>query len=133
MILQTNAGKYKHQHLLAELVRKSELSILCSGWIKLPGLKDVLPAIDYALASGAKIIVYSSLKQTMEGVAQALSSRVSLKHRIVDDTRALHTKIYYFETGNEYTAVIGSANITKGGLCRNEELSVQVNGTKGDR
>src|SRR3954452_2896048 len=102
MILQTNTGKCKHQHLLAELIRKSELSILCSGWIKLPGLRDVLPAIDYALASGAKIIVYSNLKQTREGVAKALSSRVALKHRIVDDdTRPLHTKIYYFETGNE--------------------------------
>jgi phosphatidylserine/phosphatidylglycerophosphate/cardiolipin synthase-like enzyme len=134
MLLQTNTGKYKHQDLLAELIKTSDLSILCSGWIKPPGLKDVLPAIDAALANGATIIVYSNLKQTWKGVPEALASRGTLTHHIVDDdTRALHTKIYYFETSDQYTAVIGSANITKGGLSGNEELSVRLNGTKGDQ
>jgi HKD family nuclease len=134
MILQTNSGKRKHKHLLAELISKSELSILCSGWIKLPGLKELLPAIDSALANGAKVTLYSNLEQTWEGVAEALSSRSALTHHMIDGSvRALHTKIYYFETGNQYTAVIGSANITKGGLSGNEELSVQMNGIKGDQ
>jgi HKD family nuclease len=134
ILLQTNTETYRHQHLLAELIKKSDLSILCSGWIKLPGLKDLLPAIDSALENGAKIIVYSNLKQTLDGVAGELASRSALTHHMVDDTkRALHTKIYYFETGEQYTAVIGSANITKGGLSGNEELSVRLAGTKGDQ
>lgn len=134
MILQTNNGKRKHKHLLAALIRSSHLSILCSGWIKLPGLNELLPAIDSALANGAKIILYSNLEQTWKGVAEALSSRQGLTHHMVDGSiRALHTKIYYFETGDQYTAVIGSANITKGGLTSNEELSVQMNGVKGDQ
>jgi phosphatidylserine/phosphatidylglycerophosphate/cardiolipin synthase-like enzyme len=134
MILQTNTETYRHKHLLAELIKKSDLSILCSGWIKLPGLEDLLPAIDSALANGAKIIVYSNLKQTLRGVTEALASRSALTHYIVDDSkRALHTKIYYFETDEQYTAVIGSANITKGGLSGNEELSVRLAGTKGDQ
>jgi HKD family nuclease len=134
MLLQTNTEKYKHKHLLAELIKKSDLSILCSGWIKLPGLKDLLPAIDSALEKGAKIIFYSNLEQTLDGVTEELASRSALTHHIVDDSkRALHTKIYYFETGERYTAVIGSANITKGGLNGNEELSVRLGGTKGDQ
>lgn len=134
MHLQTNTGTYKHKHLLAELIKKSDLSILCSGWIKLPGLQVLLPAIDSALARGAKILVYSNLEQTLDGVTEALASRSALKHQIVDGSkRALHTKIYYFETGEEYTAVIGSANITKGGLAGNEELSIQLVGIKGDQ
>ena len=134
MLLQTNTETYRHKHLLAELIKKSELSILCSGWIKLPGLKDLFPAIDSALENGAEIIVYSNLKQTLDGVAGELASRSGLTHHMVDDTRrALHTKIYYFETGEQYTAVIGSANITKGGLSGNEELSVRLAGTKGDQ
>jgi hypothetical protein len=117
MLLQTNSGKRKHVHLLSELIKKSEVSILCSGWIKLPGLKDLLPSIDAALANGAAITVYSNLTETLEGVAPALASRTGLTHRMVaPPSRALHTKIYYFESGDKYTAVIGSANITKGGL-----------------
>lgn len=134
MLLQTNTETYKHKHLLAELIKKSDLSILCSGWIKLPGLKDLLPAIDSALKSGAKIIVYSNLEQTWDGVAEELALRRGLAHHIVNDAkRALHTKIYYFESDEQYTAVIGSANITKGGLSGNEELSVRVAGTRGDQ
>jgi len=133
MLLQTNSGKRKHVHLLSELIEKSEVSILCSGWIKLPGLKDLLPAIDTALANGAAITIYSNLTETREGVAPALASRTGLTHRLVGPpSRALHTKIYYFETGEHYTAVIGSANITKGGLSGNEELSVTMRGTRGD-
>lgn len=133
MLLQTNSGKRKHVHLLSELIKKSKVSILCSGWIKLPGLEDLLPSIDEALANGAVITVYSNLKETLEGVAPALASRTGLTHRMVGPrSRALHTKIYYFESGDEYTAVIGSANITKGGLSANEELSVTLQGTRGD-
>ena len=51
---------------------------------------------------------------------------------VAPPSRALHTKIYYFESGDKYTAVIGSANITKGGLSTNEELSVTMHGTRGD-
>lgn len=62
-----------------------------------------------------------------------LASRAGLTHRMVGPhSRALHTKIYYFASGDAYTAVIGSANITKGGLRANEELSVTMRGTRGD-
>lgn len=44
----------------------------------------------------------------------------------------LHSKLYYFETGETYTALIGSANITKGGLATNHELSVRFAGSIGD-
>jgi phosphatidylserine/phosphatidylglycerophosphate/cardiolipin synthase-like enzyme len=133
MLLQTNSGKRRHVDLLSELINKSKLSILCSGWIKLPGLEDLLPSIDAALSRGATVIVYSNLKETKEGVAPALASRTGLTHRMVGrGTRALHTKIYYFETDDAYTAVIGSANITKGGLSTNEELSVVLRGIQGD-
>jgi len=133
MLLQTNSGKRRHVDLLSELINKSKVSILCSGWIKLPGLEDLLPSIDAALARGATVIVYSNLTETKEGVAPALASRTGLTHRMVGrGSRALHTKIYYFETDDAYTAVIGSANITKGGLSTNEELSVVLRGIQGD-
>ena len=133
MQLYRNLRNANHTQLLSELIRKSELSVLCSGWIKLPGLERLLPAMDWALEqNAAKIVVYSNFKQTLEGVSEALAARKTLTHRMVIGPKPLHTKLYYFETKGHYTAVIGSANITEGGLFGNEELSIVMTGTEGD-
>lgn len=44
----------------------------------------------------------------------------------------LHSKLHYFETNGKYVALIGSANLTKGALVDNEELSSEVAGVVGD-
>lgn len=44
----------------------------------------------------------------------------------------LHTKLYYFESDTRYAAIVGSANITEGGLVHNDELSTVHHGTVGD-
>ena len=43
----------------------------------------------------------------------------------------MHQKIYYFKKDKEFTAIIGSGNITKGGLESNEELSIGLKGVVG--
>lgn len=48
------------------------------------------------------------------------------------DKTYLHTKLYCFETGERYSAIVGSANITKGALTSNEEFSYAPSGVKGD-
>ena len=45
--------------------------------------------------------------------------------------KPMHQKIYYFKKDKEFTAIIGSGNITKGGLESNEELSIGLSGTVG--
>jgi len=133
MHLQNNAGKNNHKRLLIDLIGKCDSAILCSGWLKLAGVQALLPAIDAALERGARIELYSNRAQTPDDVLAALATRQALAHRIVDDTRRhLHTKLYYFQTADLYTAVIGSANITIGGLRDNEELSIVHSGTVGD-
>lgn len=136
MLLQTNTETNTHGELLAALIENARLSVLCSGWIKLSGLDVLRPAIEAALSKGAEIVVYSNRKDTKRGVAGELAKLAArgLTHHIIDHpTRALHTKIYYFESGDRYTVLIGSANITGGGLRSNEELSVHLTGTKGDQ
>lgn len=39
-----------------------------------------------------------------------------------------HPKIFYFQSGNEAEAIVGSANFTHGGLGKNLEASVHVKG-----
>lgn len=43
----------------------------------------------------------------------------------------MHTKFYEFQCANETTALVGSANLTGGGLVRNTELSMEYTVAKG--
>jgi len=133
MLLQLNAKKDNHRKILSELIKRSEVSVLCSGWLKHAGLEHLLPAIDHALKNKSQITIYSNKKHTDNEAIEALKSRESILHVVVDDSaKYLHSKIYYFEIASEYKAIIGSANITNGGLISNEELSVNLAGTIGD-
>jgi len=133
MELSRNRGKHNHRKQLVDLIGRSEVSILCSGWLKHDGLVELLPAIDAGLANSASITVYSNEEHTEEAAEKALAERTALKHFIISkQCKYLHSKLYYFETGGQFTALIGSANITYGGLVRNEELSVRITGCFGD-
>jgi len=61
-----------------------------------------------------------------------LKERSCIKHIIADNKRRyLHSKIFHFENDNNFTSIIGYANITYDGLISNEELSVELNGAIG--
>ncbi|MDH6149325.1 MULTISPECIES: phospholipase D-like domain-containing protein [Paraburkholderia] len=122
-----------HAAVLTELVLSSDRIVLCSGWMKLDGLQLLLPAIDEAIdKNNASITIYSNRENTYPGVREELSTR-KLQHVIVyKEDYYLHSKIFYFESNGKYTAVIGSANITRGGLETNEEMSVKISGVIGD-
>lgn len=133
MLLQLNANVDNHRKTLAELIERSEISVLCSGWLKHAGLKHLLPSIDRALKNKSQITIYSNKKHTDIKAIESLKTREPILHVVVDDSvKYLHSKIYYFESAGEYSAIIGSANITRGGLTSNEELSVNLTGTIGD-
>lgn len=132
MILVQNTQKKKnHLAHLARLIAESEYSVLCSGWVKADGLELLREAIDVAVQRGASITLYSDHENTRDGVREALARWPTLGHGIATKPR-LHTKLYYFERAGRYTALIGSGNITKGGLRTNEELSVQLTGQVGE-
>jgi HKD family nuclease len=133
MQLVQNNGKHNHRAELRKLIAESETSVLCSGWIKHAGLKRLLSSIDLALRNKASITIYSNMKDTEKKAIEELQVRPEVKHFIANDAhRYLHSKIYYFEKGGQYTTLIGSGNITRGGLALNEELSVCLTGTIGD-
>lgn len=134
MKILTNNGDSKHRDLLVSLIKDADKAILCSGWLKLAGLNLVLPVIKDAANRGATLILYSNDKHTESKATEALRAIPGVAHVIVShEYRYLHSKLYYFESGRQYTAMVGSANITEGGLVSNEELSVILEGTLGDR
>lgn len=107
--------------------------LLCSGWMKYPGLKKILPALKTAQKErNAQITIFSNKQHTDKGSIDALTT---FKHVLVDDGKSkyLHTKLYYFYTKVDFVALIGSANITLGGLVSNDELSVEISGKIGSQ
>jgi HKD family nuclease len=133
MLIHQNTKKKNHRKLLADLIEKSDRSVLCSGWLNLAGLVHLLPSIDHAIGKGATVVIYSNKRHTDMDAAEELGKRALVRHYIADDkSRYLHTKLFYFESGEKYTAIVGSANITEGGLIKNEELSIEINGMIGD-
>jgi HKD family nuclease len=132
MTLVQNNQEQNHLTLLSELIAQSEATVLCSGWVKVDGLKLLLEAIDVAIQRGAQITLHSDQENTKSGVREALELRPGVRHCIATK-RPLHAKLYYFERAGRYTALVGSGNITEGGLRKNEELSVQLTGEIGDQ
>ncbi|GAU08264.1 restriction endonuclease PLD domain-containing protein [Desulfoplanes formicivorans] len=133
MKLLSNLTKQNHRKRIVELISKSDHIVLCSGWMKRAGLKKILPALENAKQkNNAVITIYSNKKHTDEECIIALND---FRHIVVDDiySKYLHTKIYYFQAENNFNAIIGSANITHGGLVSNDELSVEISGLIGSK
>lgn len=121
MELLSNQGRRNHRKRLVDLISKSNEMILCSGWLNLSGLNKILPALRAAKQDNhASITIYSNKKHTNQECIDSLSE---FNHIVVDDSiKYLHTKLYYFQSDSKYTALIGSANLTLGGLV-NKNLS----------
>ncbi|SDI94023.1 PLD-like domain-containing protein [Paraburkholderia steynii] len=101
--------------------------VICSGWLKTAGVQLLLPELEAAVARNVNVTVYSNKPprktedETEEGAILALQ-KLGIEHIIVERQFYLHAKICYVETGQRFHRVIGSANITIGGLRKNEEL-----------
>lgn len=131
MELISNQGKRNHRKRIVDLISQSNEIILCSSWLNLEGLNKILPALRSAQQDNhASITIYSNKKHTNHECLDLLSE---FNHIVVDDSiKYLHTKLYYFQSDSKYIALIGSANLTLGGLVNNDELSVEVSGSIGD-
>lgn len=134
MRLITNEKKDSHSHLfeLKKLFSSYERIVICSGWMKICGLSPLLSHMSEALHRGANITVYTNREHTDQKCIEGLARLPGLKHFNVPRPTYLHTKLYYGRTGELYSAILGSANITSGGLWKNEELSSLLDGTIGD-
>ena len=132
MKLITNLKSDNHRKLLNQLILSSNKIVICSGWMKFNGLQKILSSLDKAIENNASITVFSNKEHTEEKAINALKERSHIKHIIADNQhRYLHSKIFHFENDKNFTSIIGSANITYGGLISNEELSVELSGVIG--
>ncbi|SOE64737.1 PLD-like domain-containing protein [Burkholderia sp. YR290] len=129
---QSKTGKDGHLAAIKNKLINAHIISMCSGHLKYGGIRALADELKQAVDRGARVIFYSNDKHTEQDAADGLA-KLGVEHIIVDHTQTyLHTKLYYFEAADRYSAVVGSANITEAALTSNEELSYVVGGIKGD-
>jgi HKD family nuclease len=132
--LAKNSKNENHLALLSSLIANSEKVILCSGWIKPEGLQAIKLVVESAVRNGAHILIISNKFHTKGRSAEIIAEWPNVEHLMATKKHGkIHSKIYYFQSGNKFDAIIGSANITKGGLLGSDELSVHIQGKIGDK
>ena len=129
MRLITNADSEKRSHLheLTTLIRKSDEIVLSSGWMKACGLDLIVEDIRGAIERGASVTIYSSQRETELDCFETLAGVSGVRHFTIGKIY-FHPKLYYGKAAESFVAILGSANITKGGLQSNEELSCLMEG-----
>lgn len=135
MKLITNRKDESHASVLCKLIRESASCFLCTSFLSADGLQIILPPLLESIKSNrldVQIISNGEAKYTRPAITRRLSKVVELKHCVFNATRKrLHTKLYYFQGPAGYTCLVGSANLTRNGLLKNEELSVMYEGEIG--
>lgn len=117
-----------HLTALLPLLADAERVFICSGHLKEGGVELLADALVKAVSRGAQVTVYSNKRDTTTDAETALK-KLGIEHIVVAGFY-LHTKLYFFESSTQVTAILGSANITEGALTSNEEFSTVFTGTK---
>ena len=129
---QSKTGDDGHLAAIRKALVDAHIISMCSGHLKFGGINAIRNELKRAVDREARVIFYSNDKHTEQDAADMLA-KLGVEHIVVDHHRSyLHTKLYYFQAGDRYSAIVGSANLTKAALTSNEELSYVVDGIKGD-
>lgn len=131
-LISNQDASSNHLRQILTIVANAQRVVLVSGWIKHEGIDLLMSSLKAALERGASVTLFTNAEHTQEDSLTKLKSLNGLKHVIVPKSLIyLHTKLYYVEDNEGFKALIGSANITKDALRKNEELSVYLEGTWG--
>ena len=98
------------------------------------GITALTPHILRAKANNVKIKIILGVDQkctSKEALEEVLSWGVDSYIYYTLNTNIFHPKVYLFENSDYYTLIVGSSNLTEGGLVRNVECSLLVQDMQG--
>ena len=98
------------------------------------GITALTPHILRAKANGVKIRIILGVDQkctSKEALEEVLSCDVDSYIYYTLNANIFHPKVYLFENSDYYTLIVGSNNLTEGGLVRNVECSLLVQDMQG--
>lgn len=98
------------------------------------GISALTPHFLRAKKNGVKIKIILGVDQkctSKEALEEVLSWDVDSYIYYTLNTNIFHPKVYIFENSDYYTLIVGSNNLTEGGLVRNVECSLLVQDMQG--
>jgi HKD family nuclease len=129
----SNTKSRNHKHAICELLEWADKCILCTSFFDRRGFGHISDIISSGIENrGLDITIYSNGEDgyTTPSAIKAAAALNGVTHKVINGRR-LHSKIYFFEKGDTFKAMIGSANITHNGLVKNIEFSVVTTGSIG--
>jgi HKD family nuclease len=121
----SNHSDQTHSIIIDRLLDSSDEVIICVAFLKLSGLNKI---IDKLKLKTSKCLFYIGTDFYLTEPA-ALRKLFNSGHSIFITKKekcTYHPKIFYFKKKNQISILIGSANLTNGGLETNIEASLQI-------
>lgn len=139
MYLQTLDNRsHKLLTVLSSAVQHSSDTRIAVAYVSRSGLELLLPAIDTSLRKDAEVEFLVGLDRNVTEPAalyllhQLSQSQPNLHlycHASRSQTEIYHPKVYLTRNKGETTAIVGSSNLTAGGLRNNIEVNVAIVGS----
>ena len=121
----SNHSDQTHSISIDRLLASSDEAIICVAFLKLSGLNKI---IDKLKTKIGKCLFYigTDFYLTEPTALRKLFSNGHTVFITKKDKCTYHPKIFYFKRNNNISIIIGSANLTSGGLETNIEASLQI-------
>lgn len=131
--LVLNGEQRTHGDAVVNLLRRAHHFECMVAFAKGSALPELLAPLEQALNRGmtARFAIGLSFHLTEPGLLRKLfdlSKRYAMQLYLSNDDATFHPKIYAARTPKRCTVIVGSANLTAGGLCDNHEASVLIDG-----
>lgn len=137
--LIVNDAPEDHAKAIAEIIADADEIMIAVAFLKLGGADFLTPKLSKRLKAGAVVELfigtdfYLTQPAALQRLLELKNQHPACKVSVADKASAtFHPKAYLTRRGNSYRTLIGSANLTQGGLKSNDELSMCVIHTKGD-
>lgn len=126
-----------HGTIIEKLIVEAEQMICMVAFAKQSAYALIKDALHNALKNGlsAKMAVGLDFHITEPAVLTqllALTKKHAFELYVSNSSFAFHPKIYAFQRGEKYSIVVGSANLTQGGLYGNYEASALIDDRAGE-
>jgi HKD family nuclease len=131
----TNATLHNHRLQLRRFLMRSSRFDCAVAFAKRSGFSQIKKLLSTRLQSGmkARFLVGLSFYQTEPEVLEQLiklreTEGIEAYVSADEDRTTFHPKLYRFDDGKKVTVIVGSANLTNGGLIDNHETSAILRG-----
>lgn len=134
--LLLNDNQHNHGQVIAQMILGAKQLECVVAFAKISGLKFLLKNLEKSLGKGlkARFSIGLDFYQTEPKLLRQLlklSGKHQLELYVSDSSATFHPKIYALSLGKGCVVLIGSANLTSGGLQGNYEASAQIDDPNG--